>query len=171
MCLFFNFFYYTEFEVRTHTHVGCWERPQPSPSSVASPVVPQLWAAARAGSVRLCRVVTAPLDTEHVMTASGLPWGLSGKESACSAGATGNTHSVPGGGRSPGEGQGTALQYCRLEGPLDRGAWRASLHEVTKSQTGLRQLSMMTAYHLLTTRIFLIVSDLFGVFFPPRQVA
>ena len=50
----------------------------------------------------------------------GLPRGLSGKESACNAGDPG---SVPGSGRSPGEGNGNPLQYSCLENPMDRGAW------------------------------------------------
>jgi len=38
-------------------------------------------------------------------------------------------------GRSPGEGNGNPLQYSCLESPMDRGAWRAAVHGVTKSQT------------------------------------
>ena len=50
----------------------------------------------------------------------GFPGGSDSKESACSAGDTG---SIPGSGRSPGEGNGNPLQdYC-LENPVDRGAW------------------------------------------------
>lgn len=49
------------------------------------------------GPVRLCRVVIAPLDTERVVVTSGLPRWLSSEESAYSAGATGDTRSVPGG--------------------------------------------------------------------------
>ena len=47
--------------------------------------------------MRLCRVLTAPLDTERVVVTSGLPRWLSSEESAYSAGATGDTRSVPGG--------------------------------------------------------------------------
>ena len=43
--------------------------------------------------------------------------------------------SVPGLGRSPGEGNGNLLQYSCLENPIDRGAWWATVHEVTKSRT------------------------------------
>ena len=56
------------------------------------------------------------------------------KESACNAGDLG---SIPGLGRSPGEGNGNSLQYSCLENPTDRGAWRATVHRVTKSQTRL----------------------------------
>ena len=59
----------------------------------------------------------------------GLPWWLSGKESAYSAGDPG---SILGSGRSPGEGNGYSLQYSCLENPMDRGAWQATVHGVTK---------------------------------------
>ena len=42
--------------------------------------------------------------------------------------------SIPGLGRSPGEGDGNPIQYSCLGNPTDRGAWRASVHEVAKSQ-------------------------------------
>ena len=42
-------------------------------------------------------------------------------------------------GRSPGEGNGNPLQYSCLENPMDRGAWWATVHWVTKSQTQLKQ--------------------------------
>ena len=48
-----------------------------------------------------------------------------------------NAGSVPGLERSPGEGNGYPLQYSRLENPMDRGAWWATVHGVTKNQTGL----------------------------------
>ena len=43
---------------------------------------------------------------------------------------------------SPGEGNGNPLQYSCLEAPMDRGAWQAMVHRVTKSQTRLKGLSM-----------------------------
>ena len=46
-----------------------------------------------------------------------------------------DTGSIPGSGRSPGEGNGNPLQYSCLENPMDRGAWWATAHGVTKSQT------------------------------------
>ena len=56
---------------------------------------------------------------------------LDGKASAYSVGDPG---SVPGLGRSPGEGNGTPLQYSCLENPMDRGARWTTVHGVTKSQ-------------------------------------
>ena len=49
--------------------------------------------------------------------------------------------SIPGLGRSPGEGNGTPFQYSCLENPMDRGAWRVIVHGTAKSQTQLKQLS------------------------------
>ena len=43
--------------------------------------------------------------------------------------------SIPGSGRSPGEGNGNLLQYSCLVNPIDRGAWQATVHRVAKSQT------------------------------------
>ena len=42
----------------------------------------------------------------------------------------------PGSGISPGEGNGYPLQYSCLENPMDRGAWWAAVHGITKNQTG-----------------------------------
>ena len=59
----------------------------------------------------------------------GLLWWFSGKESACY---TGDAGSVPGSGRSPGEGNGNPLQYSCLGNPMDRGAWWATVRGVTR---------------------------------------
>ena len=64
----------------------------------------------------------------------GFSCGSDGKVSAHNAGDPG---SIPGSGKSPGEGNGTPLQYSRLENPMDGGAWWAAVHGVTKGQTGL----------------------------------
>ena len=50
--------------------------------------------------------------------------------------------SIPESGRSSGEGHGNPLQYSFLENPMDREAWWARVHRVTKSQTCLKQLSV-----------------------------
>ena len=49
----------------------------------------------------------------------------------------GDTGSIPGLGRSSGEGKGNPLQYSCLENPMDRGTWQAIDHGVAKSQTQL----------------------------------
>ena len=71
-------------------------------------------------------------------SSSSLPQWLSGKEPACNVGATENSCLILEVGRSPGEGNGKPLQYPCLENPMDRGAWRATVHGVPKSQTRLK---------------------------------
>ena len=62
------------------------------------------------------------------------PCGSNGKESACN---TGDLSSIPGWVRTPGEGNGNPLQYFCLENSMDRGAWWAIVHGVTKNLTQL----------------------------------
>ena len=57
---------------------------------------------------------------------------LQGKESVCNAGDVGL---IPGSGIFPGGGDGNPLQYSCLGNSMDRGAWRATVHGVAKSQT------------------------------------
>ena len=64
----------------------------------------------------------------------GFPDSSAGKESACNAGDLGL---VPGLGKSPGERNGSPLQYSCLENSMDREAWWATVHGITKSQTRL----------------------------------
>ena len=52
-----------------------------------------------------------------------------------------------GSGRSPGEGHGNPPQYSCLENPMDRGAWRATVHRVAKSQTQLKLLNLLMHSH------------------------
>ena len=63
-----------------------------------------------------------------------LPCGSDDKESAFDAGDLG---SIPGSGTFPREGHGNPLQYSCLENSMDKGAWRATVHGVAKSQTQL----------------------------------
>ena len=53
--------------------------------------------------------------------------------------------SIPGSGGSPGEGNSNPHQSSCLENPMDRGAWWATVHEATKSRTGLSDLTTTTA--------------------------
>ena len=62
----------------------------------------------------------------------GFPGGSDGKEFTCNAG---NLGSIPELGRFPRGGHGNPLQYPCLENPMDRGAWKATVHGVTKSWT------------------------------------
>ena len=78
----------------------------------------------------------------YYIDSPGFPGGSEVKVSACNVG---DLVSIPGLGRSPGEGNGNALQYSCLENPMDGGAWWAIVHGVAESQT---QLSNFT--HSLT---------------------
>ena len=64
----------------------------------------------------------------------GFLGGSGSKESACNARDLG---SIPGSGRSPGEGNSNPLQYSYLENSMDRGAWWTTVHGISRSQTGL----------------------------------
>ena len=82
------------------------------------------------------RIATTGYDQQRagICEPGGFPGGSDGKESACNAGDPG---SVAGSGRSPGEEIGNPLKHSCLENPVDRGAWRATVPGVAKSQTGL----------------------------------
>ena len=70
----------------------------------------------------------------YIKAVWGFPCGLGDKESACSVRAP---CSIPGLGRSPGEGNGNPLQFSSLENSMDRGAWWATVHGVAESLTQL----------------------------------
>ena len=70
----------------------------------------------------------------------GFLGGSDSKASACDAEDPG---SIPGSGRSPGEGNGNPLQYSCLENPMDEGAWWATVHGVAKSQTRLSDFTSL----------------------------
>ena len=70
----------------------------------------------------------------------GFPGGSDGKASACNAEDPG---SIPGSGRSPAEGNGNPLQYSCLENSMDGGAWWATVHGITKSQTRLSNFTYL----------------------------
>ena len=77
----------------------------------------------------------------------GLPQWPEGKASACNAGGLG---SIPGLGRSPGEGNDNPLQYSCLENPMDGEAWQqAKVHWITNSRTGV---SNFTSHQLQASR-------------------
>ena len=103
---------------------------------------------------------TCKPSTDSKMYSSGFPWfccvithlmgfprWLSGEESTYNAGDPGT---IPRLERSPGEGHDNPLQCSCLENPMDRGAWRATAHEVTKSQTQLTHTLTHTHTHTHT---------------------
>ena len=70
------------------------------------------------------------------------------KNPPASAGDIRDMGSVPGSGRSPGEGNGSPLQDSCLGNPMDRGAWWATVHRVAKSQTWLSMHSFSGSFPL-----------------------
>ena len=94
------------------------------------------------GAWRATILEVAESDTTEQLTLSlsaGFPCGSVVKNLPASAG---NEGSNRGSGRCPGEGNNKLLHSFCLGNPMDRGAWWATLHRVTKSQTGLKHLSM-----------------------------
>ena len=76
--------------------------------------------------------------THNIDNALGLPGDSVVKNLPVNTGDAGHSSLIPGSGRSLGEGNGNPLCDSCLENPMDRGAWCATVHEVTKSQTQLR---------------------------------
>ena len=74
----------------------------------------------------------------------GFPGGSEVKASASNAGDPG---SIPGSGRSPGEGNGNPLQYSCLENPMDGEAQQATVHRVAKSRTRLSDSTYLLTYY------------------------
>ena len=66
------------------------------------------------------------------------------KKPTANAGDIRDANSIPGPGRSTGGGNGNPLQYSCLENPVDRGAWWATVHGVTKSQIQLSYQALHT---------------------------
>ena len=92
----------------------------------------------------------------------GFPGGTVIKNLPANAGDTGDVGLIPGSERSPREGTGYPFQYSCLENPLDRGAWQATVHGVSKSRT---QLSSHTCTHECTLDLSETIS-----FRPPLRV-
>ena len=83
--------------------------------------------------------LTLPFDLPKVLYTWASQVVLVVKKPHANSGGTGNVCSIPGLGRSPGEGHENPFYYSCLENPLDGGAWRATVHnKVTKSLTQLK---------------------------------
>ena len=94
-----------------------------------------------------CEVIShCSFDLHFSYNEWGFPGGLEVKVSACNAGDLG---SIPGSGRSPGEGNGNPLQYSCLENPMDGRVWWATVHGVAKSRI---RLSHFTSLHFNRSR-------------------
>ena len=73
----------------------------------------------------------------------GFPHSSVGKSSACNAG---DPSLIPGLGRFPGGGHGNPFQYCCLENPMDRGAWRATVHGIARGGHDLALSFVLSIY-------------------------
>ena len=94
------------------------------------------WPTPRFGFIKSQSIVTTnpvigmdPSILKPITNGLGFPHSSVGKESAWNARDLGSTH---GSGRSLGEGNGNPLQYSCLENPMDRGAWQATVHGVSR---------------------------------------
>ena len=86
-----------------------------------------------------------------------------GSEFNVSAYNVGDLGSIPGSGRSPGEGNGNPLEYSCLENPMDRGACWPTVHEVTKSRTQLRDFTQFNSLKMAVLfPVFKGISTLFS---------
>ena len=100
-------------------------------------IIPILWNKCRIQKGYLLAVLSVSSVIKprwEIMLLLTLYYGWDGKESACNKG---DPDSIPESGRSSGEGNGNPLQDSCLKHSTDRGAWQATVHEVTKSQTWL----------------------------------
>ena len=80
------------------------------------------------------------IDPEYIQILLSLQGFLGGSDSKELAYNTGDLGSIPGSGRSPGEGNGYPLQYSCLENSMDRGAWQPTVHGIEKSWTQLNDI-------------------------------
>ena len=78
------------------------------------------------------------------------------KNLAVNAGNVRDVGSIPGSGRSPGEGHGNPLQSSCLENPIDKGAWQATVHRVAKSRTQLKRLCMHSSKQVVKIYVHMI---------------
>ena len=88
--------------------------------------------------------MTEQLNSNNRWGKKGVPAAASGQKPTCHCRRCKRQGSIPGSGRAPGGGHGNSLQYSCLEKPMDRGAWWATVHGISKSQTQLKWLSTHT---------------------------
>ena len=92
------------------------------------------------GKERVVTGVVFERTGKFLWALEGFPGGSVVKNPPANAGDTGHMGSIPGLGRSPGGKNGYPLQYSCLEYPMDRGAWKATVHGVTMGLTWLKWL-------------------------------
>ena len=95
---------------------------------------------------------------------------LGGSEGKASAFNAGDLGSIPGWGRSPGEGNGNPLQYSYLENPMDGEAWWATVHGVTKSQTWLSDFPFTSTLYAFEGFFFFFKEVLYKIASPKQKM-
>ena len=109
------------------------------------------------------------MNRQYIYIYGGFPHSSVSKEFACNAGDQGL---IPGLGRSPGEGNGNQLQYFCLENPMDRRAWWATVHGVTRDGHDLMTISPPHMYVYMCVYIYIYIyiyiSVLIQILFPFR---
>ena len=91
------------------------------------------------------------------------------KNLPASAGDLRDAGSVPGWGRSPGGGHGNPLQHSHLENSMNRGAWWATAHEVTKSQTRLSDFASLISCSLISSGVICVVPGISPLSLPETE--
>ena len=94
--------------------------------------------------IKVCRDVESFIP--QISRVKGFPGSSVGKESTCNAGDMGL---IPGSERSPGGETGNSFQYSCLENPMDRTAWWATVHWISKSQTQLSNWAHTQAVYIV----------------------
>ena len=109
----------------------------------------QIWSPARFSDSVVFAFTAANHSLNHYLIYV-FPWLISGfpggSEVKAPAGNARDLTSIPGSGRSPGEGNGNPLQCSCLENPMDGAAWWATVHGVTKSQTRLSDFTLINIF-------------------------
>ena len=130
LCFFFFFFCKSTEPIRyTHREIYC--RSWNLQSVSWRPREPRSWWY-KLQLKSKARENQTPSSKVYLGLQCGSPGGSMGKESTCNAGNAGDKGSIPGSGRSLEGGHGNPLQYSCLENPMDKGAWWATVHRVTK---------------------------------------
>ena len=118
-------------------------------------------------TILTCKFIKSTLTfIWNLQTIQGFPGGSEVKASAWNAGDPG---SIPGWGRSPGEGNGNPLQYYCLKNPMDRGAWQATVHGVAKESDRTERLHFH--FQKVIIEIVALKSVMFVDAFYPLQEA
>ena len=96
------------------------------------------------------------LDCFSTISLWGFPVGAMVKNLLANAGDAGVTGSIPGLGRSPGEGNGNPLQYSWLENSIDRGVWWGIVHGISTNQTRLSDYAQPHTISLYSRSMLLL---------------